>query len=167
MAGVNDEAQRVHQFAIDQNRHLDQIAFCVRRQFIIKTGVATRYRFQPVVKIDNHFIQRQTVLHHGAAADVGQFRLGAAAIGTQRQHRAQIFIRYDNGGVDPGLLDEIDVSRVGHVDRIMQFLHVTGVGVDFIDNTGRGGDQVEIKLALQALLDDLKMQQAQKPAAEA
>ena len=39
--------------------------------------------------------------------------------------------------------------------------------MDAIDDRRRGGDQIEIELALQPLLDDLEMQQAEKAAAEA
>ena len=38
---------------------------------------------------------------------------------------------------------------------------------DAVDHAGRGGDQVEVELARQPLLDDLQVQQAQEPAAEA
>ena len=39
--------------------------------------------------------------------------------------------------------------------------------LDLVDDRGRGRDQVEIELALEPLLDDLEVQQAQKAAAEA
>ena len=39
--------------------------------------------------------------------------------------------------------------------------------LDLVDDRGRGGDEVEVELALQPLLDDLQMQQAEKAAAEA
>ena len=38
---------------------------------------------------------------------------------------------------------------------------------DAVDDRGRGGDEIEIELALQPLLDDLQMQQAEEAAAEA
>ena len=38
---------------------------------------------------------------------------------------------------------------------------------DLVDHRGSGGDQVEIELALQPLLDDLQMQKAEKAAAKA
>ena len=37
----------------------------------------------------------------------------------------------------------------------------------FIDYAGRGGDQIQVKLTLQAHLDDFHVQQAQEAAAEA
>ena len=38
---------------------------------------------------------------------------------------------------------------------------------DLVAHAGRGGDQVEVELALQPLLDDLHVQQAEEAAAEA
>ena len=38
---------------------------------------------------------------------------------------------------------------------------------DLVDHRRRGGDQVEVELALQPLLDDFEMQQAEEAAAEA
>ncbi len=39
--------------------------------------------------------------------------------------------------------------------------------VDFVADAGRGGDEVEVELALEALLNDLHVQQAEEAAAEA
>ena len=54
----------------------------------------------------------------------------------------------------------------GNLRRIVHLDHfVVGLG-DAIANAGRGGDQVDIELALQPLLHDFEMQQAEKAAAE-
>ena len=39
--------------------------------------------------------------------------------------------------------------------------------VELVDDARRGGDEVEVELALQPLLDDLEVQQAEEAAAEA
>jgi hypothetical protein len=39
--------------------------------------------------------------------------------------------------------------------------------LDAVDDAGRGGDQVEVVFAGEALLDDFKMQQAKEAAAKA
>jgi hypothetical protein len=39
--------------------------------------------------------------------------------------------------------------------------------VDLVDDRGRGRDQVQVELAAEPLLDDLQVEQAQEPAAEA
>ena len=58
-------------------------------------------------------------------------------------------------------------DHVRHVGRIVQLDHRAVGHVDLVDHGGRGGDQVEIEFALQPLLDDFQMQQAQEAAAEA
>ncbi len=61
-----------------------------------------------------------------------------------------------------------DLHGIRHVGGIVQF---DRLAVEFIlmlvDDRRRGGDQVEIELALEPLLDDLEVQQPQKAAAEA
>jgi hypothetical protein len=39
--------------------------------------------------------------------------------------------------------------------------------VDLVDDARRRGDQVEVELALQPLLDDFQVEEAEEPAAEA
>ena len=50
---------------------------------------------------------------------------------------------------------------------IVHFDHAAVGKRDVVAHAGRGGDQVQLVLALQALLDDLHVQQAEKAAAEA
>ena len=57
--------------------------------------------------------------------------------------------------------------RIGHVGRVVQVAHRAVGQVHPVDDRGRGRDQVEVEFARQPLLDDLEMQQAEKPAAEA
>src|SRR5690606_10774506 len=67
----------------------------------------------------------------------------------------------------PRLLDRGDLDHVGHVGRVVQFLRRAVDEVHAVDDGGRGGDQVEVELALQPFLDDLQVQQAEEAAAEA
>ena len=61
----------------------------------------------------------------------------------------------------------LDLGRIRVVERGID-IHDRAVGLgDLIDDVGRGGDEVEIILALEPLEDDLHMQKAQKAAAEA
>ena len=70
-------------------------------------------------------------------------------------------------GLDPRLLHALDMHRIGIVGRIVQ-LALRAVGhPELVDDRGRGGDEVEVELALQPLLHDLEMQQPQEAAAEA
>jgi hypothetical protein len=54
-----------------------------------------------------------------------------------------------------------EVARVRHPDLL------AGVHDDAVDGVRRGGDQGQVEFALQALADDLHVQQAQEAAAEA
>ena len=51
--------------------------------------------------------------------------------------------------------------------RIVHFDHFTVGLVDLVAHAGRGRDQLQVELALQALLNDLHVQKAEKTAAEA
>ena len=55
----------------------------------------------------------------------------------------------------------------GNLVRIVDFKHVAVGGGDPIAHAWRGGDQIDLELALQPLLNDLQMQQPQEAAAEA
>ena len=61
----------------------------------------------------------------------------------------------------------VDSDDVGHVGGIVQLDRRLVGQRDAVDHRGRGGDQVEVELALQPLLDDLEMQQPEEAAAEA
>ena len=60
-----------------------------------------------------------------------------------------------------------DLHHVGHVGRVVQLLLRAVAQVELVDDGRRGGDEVEVELALQPLLDDFEMQQAEEAAAEA
>ena len=55
----------------------------------------------------------------------------------------------------------------GKLRRVIHLDHVAGRGGDAVAHAGRGGDQVDLEFALQALLHDLQVQQAEEAAAEA
>ena len=58
------------------------------------------------------------------------------------------------------------VGRVGELLRIVDLDHLAVGGGDAVADARRGGDQVDIELALQPLLHDLQMQQSEEAAAE-
>ena len=80
---------------------------------------------------------------------------------------AQELVRHQDRGLDPRLLDVVDPGRVGIVGGVVQLEHGAVALVHAVDHRGRGDDDVEVELALEPLLDDLEVQQAEKAAAEA
>ena len=69
---VDDHAERIDGIAIDQDFHLHQLALAVPDGLIVKGGIAARYGFDAVVKIEDDFVQRQLVNHLRAARDICQ-----------------------------------------------------------------------------------------------
>ncbi len=69
-----------------------------------------------------------------------------------RIHGSSIASIFITSGMSAGLCSSLDLA-VGQQDAV--------------DDRGRGRDQVEVELALQPLLDDLQVQQAEEAAAEA
>ncbi len=61
------------------------------------------------------------------------------------------------------------MAGVGPVGGVVDLLNCTGrpSEVHFVDDAGRGGDEVEVVFARQALLDDLEVEEAEEAAAEA
>jgi hypothetical protein len=66
-----------------------------------------------------------------------------------------------------GSFDFSDLAGIGPARGIVDLDQLAiGLG-DFVAHAGRGGDEFERELALQALLNDLHVQQAEKAATEA
>ena len=69
--------------------------------------------------------------------------------------------------VDPRLADLLDVARSRHLRRVVDGDLAPTVGqLDVVLDRRRGRDQVEVELALEALLDDLHVEQPEEAAAE-
>ncbi|KPC74051.1 hypothetical protein ADL26_11750, partial [Thermoactinomyces vulgaris] len=77
-----------------------------------------------------------------------------------------VLLRGQDGGLGDRLGDRVDLALgelggVGDLDFLAVLLD------DLVDHVGRGRDQVEVELALEALLDDLQVEQAEEADAEA
>src|SRR5690606_9248437 len=111
-------------------------------------GIALGDRLQPVIEIEHHLVERQVVDQHGTLADIGQVRLYAAPVLAELEDAAEIIVRRQDGGANPWLLDGGYLHDVGHVGGVVQFLLRTVEQVELVDDRGRGGDEVEVELAL-------------------
>src|SRR5689334_15524360 len=79
----------------------------------------------------------------------------------------EIIVGGEERGADPRLLDGLDLHHVRPVGRVVQLDRRAVAQLQVIDHRRGGGDEIEVELALQALLDDLEMQEAEEAAAEA
>ncbi len=134
---------------------------------VVKAGVALGHRFQAVVEVEHHFGQGQVIDHHCPRAGVRQIKLDAATVLAQLQDVTKVIIRHHDGRLDPRLFDVVDIGQVGHVGGVVQVLHGAVLHVQLEDHRRRGGDQVDIIFAFQAVADDFKVQQTKEAAAEA
>ena len=165
---MHDDRQRVHRLARHQYVQLHQRRLSVTGQVVIQRCVPARHRFQPVVKIHHDLVERQVVdQQHAARSDVLELLLRAPFLFQQLQDLAQVLLARDYCGRDDGLLDPLDLGRVGELGRIVYLHQVALARRHPIAHARRGGDQVDIELALQPLLHDVQVQQPQETAAEA
>ena len=80
---------------------------------------------------------------------------------------AHVLVGRDDGDLHIGLLRVLDDGGVGVVVGVVHPDHLAVGLVDVVDDGGQGGDQVQVKLPLQALLNDLHMEHPKEAAAEA
>src|SRR6185312_15497719 len=86
---------------------------------------------------------------------------------------AQLHHRPDVGGWDDDrqpherLRYGFDGSRIREHRWVVDLDHAPAPQPNLVLHCRRGGDELELELSLQALLDDLEMEQAQKAAAKA
>ena len=88
-------------------------------------------------------------------------------INYQLHHGAHEVWRHDDLGLEVGLLDVVDASDVGQVLWACDVDHLAVGLVHVVVNRGRCGNEVEAKLALEALLDDLHVEKAEEAHAKA
>ncbi len=84
----------------------------------------------------------------------------------ERDDRPHVLGGDVNGHLHDGLFDAVDVLGRGELGRVLHAQHRAVGFVDVVDDAGGGGDEVEIELPLQPLLDDLHVEEAEKPAAK-
>src|SRR6266481_4450159 len=135
---------------------------------IIERSVAARNAFQAIVKIENDFVQRQFVGQHDARwRQVLEAFLRAALVLTKLQNAADRFVVRDDHCLDDRLFDFADVARIRKYRGTIEFDYFAGHARDAVAHARRRRDQVEPEFALQPLLHNFHVQQAEKAAAKA
>ncbi len=161
---MNDHGQSVNGFRVHENRQLDEIGLLITGDVIVEARVAPGDRFQPVVKIEHYLVQRQIIDEHGAGTGVGELLLAAPPVLAEFEHHAQMLVRHKDGRFDPWFLHGPDLHGIGHVGGIVKLDFPTVDQGETVDDGRCGGDDVDIELALDALADDVEMQEAKKSA---
>ena len=105
--------------------------------------------------------------HRPCLLDVLHALVLSPAFLAELHDRPYKFRGHHNFRPDYRLFHIFDLRRIGHVGRIGQ-IHTGAVRLVYlVNNAGCRGHQIQIVFPLQPLLDDLQMEQSQKPAAEA
>ena len=104
--------------------------------------------------------------HDPRRANVFERLLLAALVFYQLQNAADIFFIAQNRGQNYGFLNLGDLARIGPARGVVHFNQgPIGLG-NFVAYAGCSGNEFEREFALQPLLNDLHVQQAEKPASE-
>ena len=158
---MNDKAESINLIAIEENIHLNQLGRAILRDFIVKASITTGRGFELVKEVKDDFSKRDLIddidpiiidIVHG-------HKVTALAL-SQLHHRSDKFLGYHNLRLNIRLLDGINLGRVRKLARIGHIKGGTIRHIDLIDNGRRRHDQINIKLTLQTLLNDIHVQQA-------
>src|SRR5579862_182897 len=168
LVAMHDYRKRVHHLAIDPNIQFNQRPCPEVQKLVIERRVAAAHRFQTIVKVEDDFGQRQFIVQDDALlAEEAKVALDAAAILAQLHHCAEILLRHVDRRENEGLLDRLDRVLVGEQRRIVDRRETARNCTHLVGDRRRSHDQVDAKFALEPLLRDLHMQQAEKSRAKA
>ena len=124
--------------------------------------------FEAVIKIDQNFVERQTADEHDAfTIDCFGVFTDTALLRDQCQHITDRIRRNMNRCVNHGFFDELDLSGIREVDRIVHFDLFAVCLCDMINYTRISGNHIEIILAADTLLDDLHVKQTEETTTKA
>src|SRR5690606_11016936 len=163
---MNDHRHRVDPLLVDQDVELDERRGIETQELIIERRIAAAHRLQPIEEIENDLRERQLELERDLAAQVLELPLRAALLDAKLHHRAEIVLRHENARENDRLANLLDLRRRRELRRVLDLLDLALGRLDLVDHSGRGRDQREPVLALEALLHDLHVQQPEKAAAE-
>ena len=144
----------------------------VAGELVVERGVAARARLQLVVEVEDDLGERQPVVEHrrGRRREVLHARrtrrggpVSSSMIAADVPRRARRCVASTNGSSIA-----LDRRAVGQLRRVATICDRRRRAVlTLVRHAGRRGDELEVVLALEALLDDLHVEEAQEAAAEA
>ena len=164
--GMDDKGEGVHHLAADHDVQFDQLGLLVAGKLIVKGGISLGAGSERIEKVVDNLVERQLVVQlYAVGVQILGILIGAAALLTQL-HDGDVGGGSKDAGFDIWLLCRFDVRRVGVVGRVVNHHHAAVGHVQLIDYAGSGGNQIQVELSFQTLLDNLHVQQSQKSAAE-
>ena len=164
---MDDEAQRVHLVAVEQQVHLDQVALFIALQLVVQGGVALGAGLEGVEEVvDNLADGHGVVQFHQVGVQILHIPEDAPAVLAHGHDVAYIVGRRDDGHLGVGLPGFGDGAGVGVVVGVVHPDHAAVGFCHLVDDRGQCSHQIQVELPLQPLLDDLHVEHPQKAAAE-
>ena len=165
---VDDHRQRVDRLARDEHVDPDEVRRPVADLLVVHRGIARGARLELVVVVDDQLRERQLEAHEDARrVEVLEVDEGAAPARRQLHERADVGRGRHHRQPDPWLADLLDVVDRWQLRRVVDADRAASVGPKhLVFDRGRRRDEVERELALEALLDDLHVQQPEEAAPE-
>ena len=164
---MGNKAEGVHTVAVELHVHLDQHTGPVAGKLVVQRGIPLGVGLQGIKEIVNDLIQRHQIMQlHQTGIQILHILEFTAAVLAHRHDVAHILVGRNDRSLDIRLLRVVDVGGIRIIVRVIHANQRSVILIDIVDNGGQRGDQVQIELPLQALLDDLHMKHTQEAAAE-
>ena len=149
----------------DEDVDAREVAGTEPGQVVVEARVAARPRLQLVVEVEDDLAERKLVEEvHAPLAQVLHVVEGPAALVRELHDRADVVLGNDHGRLHVRLLDLLELAR--HLRRVVHLHLLTRPRRRAVGDVRRGDEEVEVELALEALADDLHVQEAEEAAAE-
>src|SRR5690606_25184375 len=145
---VNDQRQGIDLVVIDQHIEAHQLGGLETVGGVIEGCIAAADRFQAVEEVQYHLVHRQVVDDLDLSAEEDHVLLYAALFDTQGNNAAQMVLRHENIGPHDGFTHFVDQRGIGQAGRVVDIDHLAVLLQYLEHHGGRGGDQVQIVLAL-------------------
>ena len=134
-------------------------------EVVVEARVAARPRLQLVVEVEDDLAERQLVEEeHAALAQVLHVVEAAAALVRELHDRSDVVLGDDHGRLHVRLLDLLELAR--HLGRVVHLDLLARPRGRAVGDVRRRDEEVEVELPLEALADDLHVQEAEEAAAE-
>src|SRR5271156_1826420 len=142
LVAMHDYRKRVYHLAIDPNIQFNQRPCPEVQKLVVQRGVSAAHRFQPIVKVEDDFGERQFVVQDDALlAEEAQIALDAPAVLAQLHRGAEVLLGHVDRREDEGLLDRLDGVLVGQQRWIVDRRQLARDGTHLVGDGRRGDDQ--------------------------
>jgi len=165
---VHDEGERVNLLASEENVELHEVGLVIYVKLVIERCIALRATLELVEEVEDELGQGDVEVHlDGLLGEIDHVLRHTAMLDDELQHGTRELGRYDDLGLEEGVLDALDARRLGQVLRALDLCHGAVRLVHVIVHGGAGGNEVEVELTLKTLLHDLHVEEAEKAHAKA